>query len=76
MKRKFNKEIKPFLWILDTVRNHDYFPSKATIQDWEFLVDIHYKYVKKSKGTKECYSCKKYFKICYELNNFKDSLSK
>lgn len=62
------------MWILNTVKNHDYYPSTATNDDWSELINLHYTYVKNNQGSRECASCKKYFKVCNELNRFLDSL--
>lgn len=71
-RRKFNKAIKPYLYILDSVRNARNYPKKATLEEWSSLIDIHYHWVKKNIGSKECTGCKKYFKVCDQINNLRN----
>ena len=70
------EDIKPYKWILDYVKSTDSYPKQATDKDWFSLVDIHYKYVKKSKGVKECTGCSKYFTVCKQISNELDARSR
>lgn len=69
--RKFRKDIKPYLTVLDAVKKAQYYPVSTPVETWLALIDLHYKWVKKGKGSKECEGCKKYFKVCNELNSLR-----
>lgn len=71
-RRKFNKAIKPYLYILDSVRCSRTYPKEATNQEWVSLIDIHYNYVRKNKGSRECEGCKKHFTVCDQINNLRN----
>ena len=69
--RVFRKEIKPVLHCLDQVRNQQYYSKSNTSEHWRLLIDLHFKYIKKGKGSKECEGCKKVFKVCNDLNRLR-----
>ena len=61
------RDLKKVMWILDHVIASDSYPKTATDKDWQTLIDVHYKYVKNNTGVKECFGCRKYFKVCNAL---------
>lgn len=69
--RKFRKDIKPYLTVLNSVKFNQVYPPSTKHDVWLVLIDLHYKWVKKNKGSKECQGCKKYFKVCNELNSLR-----
>jgi rRNA maturation endonuclease Nob1 len=70
--KKFKKDIKPVKHILDVMRTDDYYSKENTAEQWKLLIDLHYKWVKKYKGSKECLGCKKVFKVCGDLNRLRN----
>jgi len=70
--QKFKKEIKPFLKILNNIREHQFYSKSNTSEQWSNLVDLHYKWVKKNKGAKTCLGCRKVFLVCNDLNRLRN----
>lgn len=69
--QKFKRDIKPVIHCLDQVRSGFYSRSNPD-KDWKLLIDLHYKYISKSKGSKMCEGCGKVFKVCTDLNRLRN----